>query len=80
MTYHEGLSITPKIGGFYNLRAGLQAFVNGSHAFCDSFLFKGILMGEGSGNILWYPDGRYSSMLGYKHELDIVSPIDGSGN
>lgn len=66
-------AITPHIGGFFNLRAGLQCFIHYSVDHYGHTMWGGDLLPPSSGRILWYTNGQYSPARGVQHELDIVA-------
>lgn len=71
MTYLNGPSIPPQLGGFYDLRAGLQCFIEAEVDIYGDKYFRGWLLPPASGVILWYAGGYYAPGRN-KHELDIM--------
>jgi hypothetical protein len=71
MTYLTGPSIRPVVGGFYDLRAGLQCFVEATVDFYGQLCFRGVLLPPAAGTILWH-DGGYYAPDRSAHELDIM--------
>jgi hypothetical protein len=67
--------MTPKPGGCYNLRAGLQCFIECQLDFYGMPMFRGILLNSTSkGTFLWHDTGHYSPTR-HAHELDIIDEI-----
>lgn len=73
MTYLIGKAIRPKVGGFYNLRAGLVAFIFDQTELYGLTYWRGYLMDSPPVVILWYSTGSYSPVPGASHELDIMN-------
>lgn len=67
--------IRPTLGGFYQLRAGLTAFVSQESFVHGVRFFKGELLPPGSGTVCWWSAGHYCTDRRYKHELDIVAEL-----
>lgn len=72
LTYLTGPSIRPQLGGFYNLRAGLQCFIVADLDFYGQRCFRGQLLEPSAGTVLWYEGGNYAPDR-HPHELDIMA-------
>lgn len=81
MTFLPGPAMRPQVGGFYNLRAGLQCYVEAAVDLYGLTYWRGYILPPSFGVVLWYPGGCYSP-TGQHHELDIMAetPIDEPGN
>ena len=79
MPYDLGPAIPPMVGACFNLRAGLECFVESQLNFHGIPMFSGTIVGEPGRVILWHATGHYSPTR-QKHELDLVSLIDDRGS
>lgn len=71
MTYSNAPACRPQVGGFYNLRAGLRAFIFDSYELYGIRYFRGNILDQVPVVIFWYPNGCYAPG-GAHHELDLI--------
>lgn len=71
MQYLTGAPIRPQAGCFYELRAGLRAFVFDTYDLYGIRYARGFILDHVPVTIFWYPNGYYSPG-GQAHELDVM--------